>query len=1301
MAIGRHEVYEAWSRNEGTWSYTDSGSKWTYVRGSGAVSSHHGIGRMTVRPNTGAHIVGLNQRPKQTEREILVRFSVSTVRAIHFGIALNHDGVTNTHYRVATYGGDLRIQAYTDGWTTGIGGYDLAQPLTPGQEYWIRARYDASENRFKAKIWHVDNAEPGWLVNVAPNPSILPVRAGYPAMYALNMSETYTIDYKVFYVWALDAGDTIKSLPVTDNFDRGSNYTWGMSTSRHLWEGTTAYDPAMRGVKYRGGVNAANSFGLFSSSETNVAVNAIGPTNTRDSDVTARVSVSGADATMRIGLRGWFTDNGSQVSNYRGYFAQIRQGTATVAIAYINNGSVTTLGTATLPQAVADGVLHRVRIQAVGTTIRMKAWRDGTAEPAGWMITTTHSALTSGSSIVTMHHAPGRSFRMYNFSTTLVTSIDSLTVGSVTRTGLGETTASFRATYRDDENLNGTVSIVYRAEDSDGWQTGSFGARSTSNGVHTRDAYLSGLYPDTNYTAVITFSDPDGVDGTETHELTFRTRNNSALIPSNFNVQARSTPEQLQLTYQIQGDENQNATSRARVRPVGTSTWGSWVNATRFGWMFEVTIGNLIPDTEYEVQIEISDDAGVRVNGSYQTAPWTTSRTYRTIGRSIQVMGVTATPTETTALIMIEYKYDLNDDATFDIQFRSAHERLFTNVNPAAITINRQAKSAYTTLSGLKPATSYEVIVYPHDPDGLAPDTPSEIRTSFNTKGTVFHLDEKGKQYVYRIYDPEGEFIGTWPDAPDPEFSWGENGGVNDLRITLPRTFASLNYERTINFNNRVDVWALDGTSQGMGSNLIEDENGDKGGWVLTTGWTVSNDEGADGSPCLKFSSSSTTVRTILSEPIRLGRVVPIVLSAVAKATGGKLRMDVAAYDKNNELIDVVDENAETINVEWQKIAVEWLPPSNTSYLRVRIENDGKGTMLIGKVELLVREMLIYRGEIDEFNVEIGPEGEQVTVDVLGYPSYLSDDYIEFLQFVAIQPQQDIDAGRQRQRQDPTDPANMLKQIIDIARKQNPRCPLYYTEESIKPTGVVAEYTFRDKMLRDCFDKVVEMCPPNWYYVIDPDGCVWLQSSEEHATVHKLRLNVEVSSYQSRRSIRQLKNVVQFKGRQDEDGSEPDGYGTIRHTAQDPQSIKKYGRRVLRIQDAQVTSPDTAEIIAEGRLEEHNVVNESGTVVVPDEKDMKTHEGSLRGYNIQSIRPGDRVLIIDPETGPNKSFWDQFKWDEGEWDAKSHRLLTNAVPVKQIQFDGTQATLELAHLPPTTRGDFARMVAVMRRNMSD
>src|SRR5690606_17674488 len=193
-----------------------------------------------------------------------------------------------------------------------------------------------------------------------------------------------------------------------------------------------------------------------------------------------------------------------------------------------------------------------------------------------------------------------------------------------------------------------------------------------------------------------------------------------------------------------------------------------------------------------------------------------------------------------------------------------------------------------------------------------------------------------------------------------------------------------------------VDVWAIDGSSRGMGTNLIEDANGDLGGWVLTTSWSAKPEGGADGSPCLEFSSTSQTLRRIISEPISLPRPVPISLSAITRAVGGKVRMDIAAYDADDNMIDIVDENAESISSEWQRIVVEWLPPANTSYLRVRIENDGAGTIHIGKVTMLVREQLVYRGEIDEFTVEIGESGEQVQIDILGYPSYLSDDYIDF-----------------------------------------------------------------------------------------------------------------------------------------------------------------------------------------------------------------------------------------------------------------------------------------------------------------
>src|SRR5690606_2418363 len=147
-------------------------------------------------------------------------------------------------------------------------------------------------------------------------------------------------------------------------------------------------------------------------------------------------------------------------------------------------------------------------------------------------------------------------------------------------------------------------------------------------------------------------------------------------------------------------------------------------------------------------------------------------------------------------------------------------------------------------------------------------------------------------RYLFKVYDRDGTYLGTWHDAPEPQFGWHENGGISDLRVTLPRKLSNLNNDITIDFQNRVDVWAIDTTSEGLGVNLIRDSEMTLGSWTLTTGWSVDPQGGPDGSAALKFSSTSTTQRTVLSEVVPLSAAVPLVASIIAKARGGKLRMD-------------------------------------------------------------------------------------------------------------------------------------------------------------------------------------------------------------------------------------------------------------------------------------------------------------------------------------------------------------------------------------------------------------------------
>src|SRR5690606_19054714 len=115
-------------------------------------------------------------------------------------------------------------------------------------------------------------------------------------------------------------------------------------------------------------------------------------------------------------------------------------------------------------------------------------------------------------------------------------------------------------------------------------------------------------------------------------------------------------------------------------------------------------------------------------------------------------------------------------------------------------------------------------------------------------------------------------------------------------------------------------------------------------------------------------------------------------------------------------------------------------------------------------------------------------------------------------------------------------------------------------------------------------------------------------------------------------------------------------------------------------------------IVAEGRLEEYNREEQRVECYIPDNKVFTELAGSLRGYNIESFRPGDTIVIVDPVAGGRMSFWDKFRWDIDAWDESGALLpLPEPVPIVTIQNHGSYAQLQLSERPPSQVGDFSRL----------
>lgn len=101
-------------------------------------------------------------------------------------------------------------------------------------------------------------------------------------------------------------------------------------------------------------------------------------------------------------------------------------------------------------------------------------------------------------------------------------------------------------------------------------------------------------------------------------------------------------------------------------------------------------------------------------------------------------------------------------------------------------------------------------------------------------------------------------------------------------------------------------------------------------------------------------------------------------------------------------------------------------------------------------------------------------------------------------------------------------------------------------------------------------------------------------------------------------------------------------------TVKSASSITTFGERVVFINDSRVTDTTTLTTLANGLLTQINRSAVRTKVRIPD------YRGGKGGYDIESLKVGDTVLIVDP-TAPSvyntaTSLWDSALFDSGYWD---------------------------------------------------
>jgi hypothetical protein len=123
-----------------------------------------------------------------------------------------------------------------------------------------------------------------------------------------------------------------------------------------------------------------------------------GMTATRDTDVTVTVTFSQVtdEAYFWIGLR----KSGTFGTNDYGYYLSLYPGTGGAQILKHVSGTETVISSALGLGSWVAGTARKVRFQAVGNTVQVKAWPVGSQEPATWNFSTTDTSLSANTGAV-------------------------------------------------------------------------------------------------------------------------------------------------------------------------------------------------------------------------------------------------------------------------------------------------------------------------------------------------------------------------------------------------------------------------------------------------------------------------------------------------------------------------------------------------------------------------------------------------------------------------------------------------------------------------------------------------------------------------------------------------------------------------------------------------------------------------------------------------------------------------------------------------------------------------------------
>ena len=309
----------------------------------------------------------------------------------------------------------------------------------------------------------------------------------------------------------------------------------------------------------------------------------------------------------------------------------------------------------------------------------------------------------------------------------------------------------------------------------------------------------------------------------------------------------------------------------------------------------------------------------------------------------------------------------------------------------------------------------------------------------------------------------------------------------------------------------------------------------------------------------------------------------------------------------------------------------------------------------------------IFNGWISGYTPVLNQDQEYLEITLMGYVQELSRvELIDNGSGINETPA----AGKTTVTYAAQEPGDILKDIID---KYNDLTGVFgkinYDLTSIEDTGVTVTYAFNTVTILQAINKIVEMCPANWYWYLDADNIIHL--AEYSLTPdHTFFVGKDINEIQPYKRIENVKNVCYVIGK------EVAGENLFRKYER-AASITNYGRSAVFITDNRLTDADTMDKFANASLDSDDDPEVRTQVVIVDNNNSQG-----MGFDIELLHPGNVVNILNFLSKKTYTLWGQALWNVDVWGYDISNVTATNINVVKLEYKPDSISLELSSQLP-------------------